>query len=99
MAPRGGALYRTNGTVVPDDITFRPFSITFDVIGLAVLEAGHFSQIVVTRTYLTNSATGWGHAGAVLILEERPGLRPSRTAFSLGQLRLLDLDTNGSYCI
>src|SRR5580765_6245758 len=30
MAPRCGALLRTNGTAVPDGITFRPFLTNFD---------------------------------------------------------------------
>ena len=51
MAPRCGALFRTNGTAVPDGITFRPFSTNFD--GYSFWGAGGWAlQIVVTRLNL-----------------------------------------------
>ena len=51
MAPRCGALYRANGTAVPDGITFRPFSTNFD--GYSFWGAGGRAfQIVVTRLNL-----------------------------------------------
>ena len=51
MAPRCGALLRTNGTAVPDGITFRPFLTNFD--GYSFWGAGSWAlQIVVTRLNL-----------------------------------------------
>jgi len=51
MAPRCGALLRTNGTAVPDGITFRPFSTNFD--RYSFWGAGGWAlQIVVTRLNL-----------------------------------------------
>jgi hypothetical protein len=44
MAPRCGALFRVNGTEVPDDITLRPCRYNPPRLTLLPLAVGHFRE-------------------------------------------------------